>query len=85
MQLLDNIIILLLPVISFVMGKRVADKYKQEQIDMLTDEIKRLSFMNGVGYLSQPQPVKKYVPIGQPFLDKLRDNGRAVQKLDRKP
>lgn len=84
MQLLDNIIILLLPVISFAIGKRIADKYKQEQIDILTDEIKRISFSNGIGYLPQQQPAKKYVPIGQPFMDRLQEFGKATQKISPK-
>ena len=85
MQILDNIIILLLPVLAFIAGKKMSDKYHKAQDEVLTDEIKRLSLIHGIGYLPPEQPVKKYVPIGQPFLDKLKENGRAVQKLDRKP
>lgn len=85
MQILDNIIILLLLVLAFVAGKKISDGYHKAQNEALTNEIKRLSLMHGIGYVPPEQPVRKYVPIGQPFMDKLKDNGRAVQKLDHKP
>lgn len=84
MQILDNIIILLLIVLSFIAGKRISDKYHKSQIDEMDYIIRLQAAEKGIGYIS-PKPQKKYVPIGQPFMDKLNENGRAVQKLDRKP
>lgn len=79
MQIIDNIIILLLPVIAFIAGKKISDSYNNTQIQQLEFQIRLLSAERGVGYVAPP--VKKKVPIGQPFMDRLHEHGRAVQQL----
>lgn len=83
MQILDNLIILLLLVLSFIAGKKISDKYNATVINELKYQIKLNAAQHGVGYVAQPAP-KKVVPIGQPFMDKLAENGRAVQKINNK-
>lgn len=79
MQILDNIIILLLPVIAFWAGKRISDSYNQHRIDELEFQLRLRYAEKGVGYVAPP--VRRYAPIGQPFMDKLKTTGKAVQKF----
>ena len=81
MQIVDNILILLLPVLAFVAGKKISDKYNAERIQELDYIIRLQATEKGIGYVP-PQPPKQRIPIGQPFLDKLHENGRAVQKIN---
>ena len=81
MQILDNIIILALPVIAFFVGKWISDRYNEARIKELEYVIRLKSAENGVGYIPAPQ-VKHRMPIGQPFMDKLKENGRATQKIE---
>jgi len=80
MQIIDNIIILLLPVIAFIAGKKISDSYHEKTISELQYQLRLNSAREGVGYVAPPQS-KKHVPIGQPFMDKLKENGRATQQL----
>ena len=84
MQILDNIIILLLPVIAFVAGKLISDNYHAEIIEELKYQLRLSAAKQGVGYVAPPQKVKR-VPIGQPFMDKLKENGKAVQQINSNP
>lgn len=77
MQILDNIIILCLPVLAFIAGKRISDNYHKEQIEELEYQLRLNAAEKGVGYIAYPQ--KKV--IGQPFMDRLKKTGRATQKL----
>lgn len=79
MQILDNLIILTLPVLAFIAGKIVSDNYNDKIISYLQYQIRLLSAKEGVGYVAPP--AKKYVPIGQPFMDKLKEQGRAIQQI----
>ena len=80
MQILDNVIILSLPVLAFIAGKIISDRYHERQIQELEYQLRLYAAERGVGYVAPP--VKhKYVPIGQPFMDKLKENGRATQAL----
>jgi len=83
MQILDNIIILSLPVIAFWIGKVISDRYNRARINELEYLLRLQMTEKGVGYIA-PQTEKRYVPIGQPFMDKLKDTGRAVQKINPK-
>ena len=83
MQFLDNIIILLLITLAFIAGKKISDRYYKSQIDELDYIVRLQAVEKGVGYVPQQQP-KRYIPIGQPFMDKLKENGRAVQKINPK-
>lgn len=82
MQILDNIIILTLIVLAFIAGKHISDKYNADKIRELEYIIRLNAAEKGVGYIA-PQPVRKYTPIGQEFMNKLRENGRATQKVSR--
>ena len=80
MQILDNIIILLLPVLAFMAGKKISDSYNDKIISELQYQIKLHAARDGVGYVAPTQKAKR-VPIGQPFMDKLKETGRATQQI----
>lgn len=80
MQILDNVIILSLPVLAFIAGKIISDRYHERQIQELEYQLRLYAAERGVGYVAPPVK-RKYVPIGQPFMDKLKENGRATQAL----
>lgn len=80
MQILDNIIILTLPVLAFIAGKKISDSYNRERINDLQYQLRLMAAERGVGYIAPP-PARKRVPIGQPFMDRLKENGRAVQQI----
>lgn len=80
MQMLDNFIILTLIVLAFIAGKKISDGYHDRQISELEYQLRLYAAERGVGYVAPPAR-KKFVPIGQPFMDKLKENGRATQSL----
>jgi len=84
MQIIDNIVILLLIFGAFVLGKRISDSYHEKQIQELEFQLRLAAAEKGVGYVAPPVK-KKYVPIGQPFMDKLKENGHATQQLRSQP
>ena len=79
MNILDNIIILLLIVLAFIAGKRISDNYNSRYISELEYLLRMSSAEKGVGYVAPPQ--QKRAPIGQPFMDRLHQNGRATQHI----
>lgn len=79
MQILDNAIILCLIFLAFFAGKKTSDHYYSDIIDELRYQIRLNAAKNGVGYVAQPS--HKRAPIGQPFMDRLKTNGRAIQQL----
>ena len=79
MGILDNIIILTLIVGAFLAGKYISDKYNERIIRHLLWKIRLNAAEKGVGYVAPP--VKERMPIGQPFMDKLKENGRATQAI----
>ena len=79
MQIIDNIIILMLPILAFIAGKIISDNYNDKIISHLEYQIRLLSAKEGIGYVAPPS--KKYVPIGQPFMDRLKENGHATQQI----
>lgn len=86
MQILDNVIILLLIVVSFVAGKKISDSYNERIIQELIYQLRLDAAERGVGYVAPPVKVpKKFVPIGQPFMDKLKEQGHATQALRTSP
>ena len=80
MQILDNIIILTLPVLAFIAGKIISDRYNERIIAELEYQLRLIAARDGVGYIAPPVK-KKYVPIGQPFMDRLKETGHATQAL----
>jgi len=81
MQFVDNFIILMLIALAFWMGKRISDSYYQKVISELEFQLRLRAAEKGVGYVAPPAPVRKYMPIGQPFMDRLKKDGRAVTKF----
>ena len=80
MNILDNVIILLLIIGAFIAGKAISDNYHKQTESEYEYVIKVLAAGNGLGYIASPQK-KKQVPIGQPFMDKRSEHGRATQML----
>ena len=83
MNILDNVIILALIFGAFLFGRYVSDSYNTQIIDELRYQLRLLSAQHGTGYVAPPCTPKKRVHIGQPFMDKLKENGRAVQQIHR--
>lgn len=79
MQIVDNIIILLLIVLSFIAGRRISDSYNTSTIEELRYQLRLMAAKQNVGYVAPP--TRKKAPIGQVFMDKLKENGRAVQQF----
>ena len=79
MQILDNVIILLLIVGAFLGGKFISDRYNNQTVEYLLFQLRCLEAEKGLGYVAPPQ--KKACPIGQPFMDRLKENGHATQAL----
>lgn len=80
MQIVDNLIILTLIVLAFIAGKFIADRYNEKIIKELEFQLRVIAAEKGIGYVAPPQNIKR-MPIGQPFMDKLKQNGRAVQQI----
>ena len=78
MQIIDNILILSLPVIAFFVGKHISDKYHEEIIANYDYQLRLLAAEKGVGYIAPPKKER----IGQPFMNKLKEQGRAVQQIN---
>ena len=79
MQIINNIIIVLLPVLAFYAGKTFSDRYHRYILDELEYILRLQAAQKGTGYVAPP-PRKQYV--GQNFMDKLHQNGRAVQQIN---
>ena len=80
MNILDNVIILALIFGSFLFGRYISDRYNTQTIDELRYQLRLLSAQKGTGYVAPP--VRRRASIGQEFMDKLHENGKAVQKLN---
>ena len=80
MNILDNVIILLLIAGAFIAGKLISDKYHERIESEYEYMIKVRAADRGVGYIAPPAR-KPQVPIGQLFMDKLKETGRAAQVL----
>lgn len=77
--MLDNVIIILLIIGAFLAGKFISDSYNDKIVAHLEYALKISAADKGYGYIAPP--VKKQVPIGQSFMDRLKENGQAVQAL----
>jgi len=78
MNIVDNIIILALVIGSFVSGMKISDRYHSRIEENQRYYLRLNAAEKGVGYVAPPQ-----TPIGQPFMDRLKTNGRATQRLKR--
>lgn len=84
MKILDNFIILAIHVICFISGMRLADKYhkeaqEHEQYALRLQQARKLAG-DDTAYVAPPYRRRKQI-IGQPFLDKLKDEGQAIQQI----
>ena len=79
MQIIDNIVILSLIVLAFLAGKKLSDRYHENIVSELEFQIRKHDIEKGIGYVSKTP--RKYVPIGQEFMDRLKENGHATQTL----
>ena len=80
MQLLDNFIILALIAAAFFGGKKMSDSYHRTIISELQYQLRLSAAEKGMGYVAPPV---KRVQLGQPFMDRLKENKRAVQQLNK--
>lgn len=80
MIILYGAIILLLLVGAFAAGKVIADRYHERIEAEYEYMIKVIAAERGVGYIAPPER-KPQNHIGQPFMDRLRETGRATQAI----
>ena len=80
MQIVDNAIILILICLAFIAGKKMSDNYHNVTIDELRYQLRLLSAQHGTGYVAPPVR-KQRVAIGQEFMDRLKEHGRATQQI----
>lgn len=85
--MLDNVIILSLITGAFFTGKFISDKYHSRiytEYENFKSEYEYLIRLNaaqhGVGYVAPPRRVKQ-APIGEDFMVRLKENGRATQQI----
>ena len=81
MKILDNLIIIILLMLAFYAGKKTSDNYNTSIIEELRYVIRMNAAERGVGYVAPPVRRRRNV-LGQEFMDKLRQNGKATQQID---
>lgn len=81
MLTVENLVILVLIVLSFISGKKISDSYNEKRISEIEYQLRLMAAEKGVGYVVPPAP--RSTPIGQPFMDKLKENGRATQRIEK--
>lgn len=80
MPMLDNLIILSLIVGSFFLGRHITIHDYEKLISYYNYFYRMDAAKQGVGYVAPP--IKRHrTPIGQDFMDKLHEEGKAVQKF----
>ena len=84
MQILDNLIIVGLHIACFWAGICLADRYHRQEKQQVEYEVRlaqaRMQAGDYAVYVAPPK--KKHYPIGQPFLDRMKENGQAVQQIN---
>ena len=84
MQILDNLIIVGLHIACFWAGVCLSDRYHREQRQQVDYEVRlaqaRMSAGDYAAYVAPPY--RKRSPIGQPFFDRMKSNGQAVQQIN---
>lgn len=82
MQILDNFIIIALHVICFYAGMKISDRYHEKEQSRIDYEVRLATARQKANdYGAYVAPPKK-APIGQPFIDKLHETGRATQQIN---
>ena len=82
MEIVIHILILLLAFLSFLGGKTISDSYNRAQIQELEYQLRLMAAQKGIGFVAPPQKNRR-MPIGQPFMDKLHETGRATTKIEK--
>lgn len=83
MNILEDLFVLALVVFAFLYGRYDSDRYNSQLVEELKYQIRIISAQHGVGYTAPPPPRRER--IGRQFMQKLKQNGRAVQKISRRP
>lgn len=81
MQLIDNIVIIGLIVASFFLGRHITLRDYEKLLDYYNYFYRMDAAKQGVGYVAAPS--KRRAPIGQNFMDRLKETGRATQVLSK--
>ena len=86
MNIIDMIVEVGLYAACFVAGMRTSDRYHEEQRRQIEYEVRlaqaRMKAKDFAPYVAPPAK-RRRMPIGQPFLDKLKSNGRATQQISK--
>ena len=84
MQILDNFLIIAIHALCFWAGVKMADRYHDQEQRRVDYEVRlaqaRMRANDYAVYVAPPEK-KKRMPIGQPFADRLKANGRATQQI----
>lgn len=82
MQILDNFLILSLPVLAFIAGMKVSKSYYMDVIDY-SMYLLRLNNVKAGQYAPPPPVPRRHrrVNVGQYFMDKMHENGQATMRL----
>ena len=84
MDIVDMIVIVGLCSACFVAGLHTSDRYHEEQRRQIDYQVRLAQArIRTKDYNVYVKPVeRKRMPIGQPFLDRLKKNGRATQQIN---
>lgn len=80
MLILYLCLFLILFCLAFYAGKKTADNYYEKIISELQYQFRLGAAQQGVGYVAPPQ--RRKANIGQQFMERLKENGRAVQQIN---
>lgn len=85
MDIINMIVEVGLYAACFIAGLRTSDRYHDEQRRQVEYEVRLAQArMKAKDYAPYVKPVeRKRMPIGQPFFDRLKKNGRATQQINR--
>lgn len=78
MTILEVVILLLLVTLAFGAGLLVAGNYYNKLLSVHEYTEKILAADKGLGYIAPPR--RRYV-IGESFMNRLKENGRATQQI----
>jgi hypothetical protein len=85
LNILDNFLIIAIHAVCFIAGMKLADKYHREEQRRVDYELRCFNTRlqaGDYGIYPQPAPPKRQY-MGQPFVDRLRTNGRAIQQISK--
>lgn len=84
MDILVYLVLVITHFACFLAGLKISDKYhdeKQQEADYQSRLAVARQRAGDFSVLIPKQEIKQ-MPIGQPFLDKLKENGRATQQIN---